>query len=99
MPRRKGEIGLPQTTLDEFGSNAAQSLTPMGTQSNNEPLEFTGNWFIDAGILGFVNLMEEVYGWDLETLQNEIQKEPKQKIEIRFTYAFWYKRLWDKIPL
>ncbi len=25
-------------------------------------LEFTGNWFIDAGILGFVNLMEEVYG-------------------------------------
>ena len=23
-------------------------------------LEFTGNWFIDAGILGFVNLMEEV---------------------------------------
>jgi len=22
-------------------------------------LEFTGNWFIDAGILGFVNLMEE----------------------------------------
>ncbi len=25
-------------------------------------LRFTGNWFIDAGILGFVNLMEEVYG-------------------------------------
>jgi len=25
-------------------------------------LEFTGNWFIDLGILGFVNLMEEVYG-------------------------------------
>lgn len=29
-------------------------------------LHFTGNWFIDAGILGFVNLMEEVYGWELE---------------------------------
>ena len=25
---------------------------------NSEVLEFTGNWFIDAGILGFVNLME-----------------------------------------
>lgn len=24
-------------------------------------LQFTGNWFIGAGILGFVNLMEEVY--------------------------------------
>ncbi|MBI2139264.1 hypothetical protein HYU13_06755 [Candidatus Woesearchaeota archaeon] len=33
----------------------------------NKPLQFTGNWFIDAGILGFVNLMEEVYGWDLES--------------------------------
>jgi CRISPR-associated protein Cst1 len=33
-------------------------------------LTFTGNWFIDAGILGFVNLMEEVYGWDLDELQN-----------------------------
>jgi len=35
-------------------------------------LAFTGNWFIDAGILGFVNLMEEVYGWDLNELQDRI---------------------------
>ena len=28
----------------------------------SEPLTFTGNWFIDAGILGFVNLMGKVYG-------------------------------------
>jgi len=32
-------------------------------------LQFTGNWLIDAGILGFVNLMEEVYGWDLDELE------------------------------
>jgi CRISPR-associated protein Cst1 len=32
-------------------------------------LQFTGNWFIDVGILGFVNFMEEVYGWDLNELQ------------------------------
>jgi len=37
-------------------------------------LQFTGNWFIDAGILGFVNLMEEVYGWDLEELQERIKE-------------------------
>lgn len=36
------------------------------TQRKFGELQFTGNWFIDAGILGFVNLMEEVYGWDLE---------------------------------
>jgi len=33
-----------------------------------QELRFTGNWFIDAGILGFVNLMEEVYGWDLKKI-------------------------------
>jgi len=28
-------------------------------QHSEANLEFTGNWFIDAGILGFVNLMED----------------------------------------
>jgi len=37
----------------------------MNSELDNSVLELTGNWFIDAGILGFVNLMEEVYGWDL----------------------------------
>ena len=40
-------------------------------------LKFTGNWFIDAGILGFVNLMEKVYGWDLYTLQKKIEENEK----------------------
>ena len=40
-------------------------------------LTFTGNWFIDAGILGFVNLMEEVYGWDLNSLQEKIKENEK----------------------
>ncbi len=35
-------------------------------------LNFTGNWFIDLGILGFVNLIEEVYGWDLKHLNEKI---------------------------
>ncbi|MBC7081365.1 MAG: hypothetical protein H5T44_03885 [Thermoplasmatales archaeon] len=30
--------------------------------SQTASLEFTASWFIDAGILGFVNLIKEVYG-------------------------------------
>lgn len=56
------------------------------TDSKENRLEFTGNWFIDAGILGFVNLMEEVYGWNLE----ELQKIPESELKNRFVYAFWY---------
>ncbi|MCD6239713.1 MAG: hypothetical protein J7K51_10445 [Thermotogae bacterium] len=46
-------------------------------------LSFTGNWFIDAGVLGFVNLMEEVYGWDLEELNKKIKKKPEE-------IYYWY---------
>ena len=55
-----------------------------------EPLQFTGNWFIDAGILGFVNLMEEVYGWDLEKLQTEIKENTKAVYCWYFPIAFVY---------
>ena len=56
-----------------------------------EPLQFTGNWFIDAGILGFVNLMEEVYGWDLEELQRRIQEEAETVYYGYFPFAYFYK--------
>ena len=56
-----------------------------------EELRFTGNWFIDAGILGFVNLMEEVYGWDLEKLQEKIKKEPEKVYYGYFPLAYFYK--------
>jgi len=62
-----------------------------GTKNQHPALQFTGNWFIDAGILGFVNLMEEVYGWDLEELQKKIEKFLSKEIIYCFTYAFWYK--------
>lgn len=32
-------------------------------------LEFTGNWFIDSGILGFVRLLEDIYGIDLHEIR------------------------------
>ena len=52
-------------------------------QKSSFELEFTGNWFIDAGILGFVNLMEELYGWDLDELQRKIREEPE-------AVFYWY---------
>ncbi|NJE46308.1 hypothetical protein E3E35_02530 [Thermococcus sp. GR7] len=58
---------------------------------SGEELKFTGNWFIDAGILGFVNLMEEVYGWDLEELQRRIKEEPEKVYYGYFPLAYFYK--------
>ncbi|WP_297536714.1 hypothetical protein [Thermococcus sp.] len=55
-----------------------------------EELRFTGNWFIDAGILGFVNLMEEVYGWDLEELQRRIKNELEKVYYGYFPLAYFY---------
>ncbi len=70
----------------------------MGTkivESSHNTLQFTGNWFIDAGILGFVNLMEEVYGWDLEELRKRI-RENKELIYygyFPFAYLFYHSRI------
>jgi len=61
-----------------------------GQDGFNE-LQFTGNWFIDAGILGFVNLMEEVYGWDLEELQRRVREEPEVVYYGYFPFAYFYK--------
>ncbi|MDK2954466.1 MAG: hypothetical protein PWP49_533 [Thermococcaceae archaeon] len=55
-----------------------------------EELRFTGNWFIDAGILGFVNLMEEVYGWDLEELQRRIKNDPEKVYYGYFPLAYLF---------
>ena len=55
-----------------------------------EELKFTGNWFIDAGILGFVNLMEEVYGWNLEELQRRIKTEPEKVYYGYFPLAYLF---------
>jgi len=77
-------------TLDEFTNESFGEYS-----SGFNELQFTGNWFIDAGILGFVNLMEEVYGWDLEELQKIVVRIPNEKLLSQFTYAFWYKVIKD----
>ncbi len=57
-----------------------------------EELRFTGNWFVDAGILGFVNLMEEVYGWNLEELQKCINENPEKVYYGYFPLAYIFRR-------
>lgn len=57
---------------------------------NVPELQFTGNWFIDAGILGFVNLMEEIYGWDLKELRNKINENPENVYYGYFPFAYLF---------
>jgi len=72
---------------------AIQGEVLQDNENMQNQLAFTGNWFIDAGILGFVNLMEEVYGWDLNELQNRINKEPEKVYYGYFPFAYLYKLL------
>ena len=75
---------MSEVKIDEFNGNSVEH-----SNSSND-LQFTGNWFIDAGILGFVNLMEEVYGWDLEKLRKRIREEPEVVYYGYFPFAYFY---------
>jgi hypothetical protein len=68
----------------------------IGMMNQASKLQFTGNWFIDAGILGFVSLMEAVYGWDLEKIEEKIAKDPRKIYYGYFPFAYLYKWLSDR---
>jgi len=70
--------------------------TIMNEQKLHFELKFTGNWFFDVGILGFVNLMEGVYGWDLKTLQEKINEDKEKVYYGYFPFAYFYKWLLDR---
>ena len=74
-------------------SEATQSSQIRDSDAKRGPLHFTGNWFIDAGILGFVNLMEEVYGWSLEELNKRLMEEPEKVYYGYFPFAYVYYNL------
>ncbi|MDI6723497.1 MAG: hypothetical protein QMD61_02490 [Methanobacterium sp.] len=57
---------------------------------NIPELQFTGNWFIDTGILGFINVMKEVYGWNLEELKNRIKENPELIYYGYFPFAYLF---------
>jgi len=68
-------------------------MSAVGQEEPQHQIDFTGNWFIDIGILGFINLMEEVYGWGLEELRNRIKNEPEKVYYGYFPQAFVYYNL------
>ena len=68
----------------------------VGQEGIQHQIDFTGNWFIDIGILGFINLMEEVYGWDLDELRKRIKNEPENVYYGYFPFAYLYKWCSDK---
>jgi hypothetical protein len=76
----------------KFGKEETSVMTEEKVESK---LKFTGNWFFDAGVLGFVNLMEEIYGWDLEELQKKIVNDPEKIYYgyFPFGYLFYHSRV------
>jgi len=86
----------------ENHENALKEEIVGANDSKVSELQFTGNWFIDAGILGFVNLMEEVYGWDLEELKRRIEENQEIVYYGNFLLASVFKNLYRnnaKLPL
>jgi len=63
-------------------------VNSIGQPQINQQIDFTGNWFIDIGMLGFINLMEEVYGWNLDVLREEIESEPEKVYYGYFPLAY-----------
>lgn len=63
--------------------------------NNPSELYFTGNWFFDIGTLGFTSLMEEVYGWSLDDLKVELQKnyEIVYYGYFPFAYLFYHSKI------
>ncbi|KZX12044.1 hypothetical protein [Methanobrevibacter curvatus] len=51
---------------------------------------FTGNWFIDCGTMGFINLMEEIYGWDLDNLNQQINENSEKCFYVYFPFAYLF---------
>jgi len=91
---------------DMQGSGIVEDVEEITTRLDS--LQFTGNWFIDAGILGFVNLMEEVYKFPdaIELIVAHFNKFSEKDIKNCFYYAYMIyhirettKKLLDKTQL
>jgi len=63
---------------------ASNKITP----TNVPILQFSGNWIIDLGILGFVNLLEEIYNWDLQETLKRIEENKEIVYYGLFPFAY-----------
>lgn len=62
--------------------------TNIATHSDQYDLRFTGNWYTDLGILGFIKVMEYFYGWDLGELKERLKKFKDQLFYFYFSPAY-----------
>ncbi|UJG42625.1 MAG: hypothetical protein K9W46_09550 [Candidatus Heimdallarchaeum endolithica] len=54
--------------------------------NSTEQISFTGNWYIDAGILGYIFLIEDVYGESFD----KIISQPLYKEKFYYAYFLYY---------
>lgn len=59
-------------------------------------LEFSGNWYFDLGILGFVNILEEFWGSGCIFDENFYLKENAEIVKKKWLCAYLYKKLQEK---
>jgi hypothetical protein len=76
-----------------MGENIVKSREIIAGNLDHSKLYFTGNWFIDCGILGFVNIMEEFYEWDVDKLNEKIDENHKLVYFGYFPLAFIYNNI------
>jgi hypothetical protein len=62
-------------------------MTNQAKTASQPDLRFTGNWYIDLGILGTIFLIENKFGYNLEKVINIWNKEPEKFNKI-FTISF-----------
>jgi CRISPR-associated protein Cst1 len=53
-------------------------------EERKEDLTFTGNWYIDAGIVGFIKVLNWMYGWELEEVEKKVKEDP-----VRLYYGYF----------
>jgi len=53
-------------------------------EERKEDLTFTGNWYIDAGIVGFIKVLNWMYGWELEEVEKKVKENP-----VRLYYGYF----------
>ena len=62
-------------------------------------LTFTGNWFFDAGLIGFVRIFEDVFNLSFEDLDEEIGRNERLVYLARFPVAYFCHYVLSKYAL
>ena len=69
----------------------------MTNERTRDALNFTGNWYLDLGILGFLRIMEEFWRLSLDDLRDIVNKDTDRTIFGFFPIAYFHHLLSRKI--